>query len=256
MRGNLYTGFDYLVQGFGLIQRPGLRLFVLIPLLINIVIFAALITLTFNQFGEWIDYAIDWLPQFLAFLRWILWPLAVILILVVVMYSFSIVANLIASPFNGLLAEKTEELLTGREVAGFETIGQALLSFPKSLLREALKLMYYLPLALVVLIISFIPGVNLAAPVLWFLLGAWMMVIQYCDFPMDNHQRSFAQMKRAIRVQRLTSLGFGSGVMVGTMIPIVNFFIMPAAVCGATAYWVRELNESAEAGRPPLKRLN
>lgn len=256
MRGNLYTGFDYLMQGFGLIRQPGLRLFVIIPLLINILIFATLITLTFNQFGEWIDFAIDWLPEFLSFLRWVLWPLAVILILVVVMYAFSIVANFIASPFNGLLAEKTEELLTGREVAGFETIGQALVSFPKSLLREVSKLLYYLPLALVVLIISFIPGINLAAPVLWFLLGAWMMAIQYCDFPMDNHQRSFAQMKQAIRVQRLTSLGFGSGVMVGTMIPVVNFFIMPAAVCGATAYWVRELNDNDGPELLPVKRID
>lgn len=246
MRGNLFTGFDYLLEGLRLIRRPGLRLFVVVPLAINMVIFALLIYATLGQFGDWINAAINWLPEFLAFLRWILWPLAVIVILVVVMYSFSIVANLIASPFNGLLAEKTEELLTGREVQGFETFGQALVSFPKSLLRELAKLLYYLPLALAVLIISFIPGVNLAAPVLWFLLGAWMMVIQYCDFPMDNHRHSFRRMKQTVARQRLTSLGFGSGVMVGTMIPVVNFFIMPIAVCGATAYWVRELQLQVE----------
>lgn len=253
MRGNLFTGFDYLLQGFRLMWRPGLRLFVLIPLLINVLIFALLIGLTLDQFGDWIETAINWLPEFLSFLRWILWPLAMIVILVVVMYTFSIVANLIASPFNGLLAEKTEELLTGREVPGFETIGQALLMFPKSLARELAKLLYYLPLALVVLVISFIPAINLAAPVLWFLLGAWMMVIQYCDYPMDNHRQSFGNMKKTIRVQRMTSLGFGTGVMVGTMIPILNFFIMPAAVCGATAYWARELHGLVPDASPSLK---
>lgn len=246
MQGNFVTGFGYLLEGFRLIRRPGLRLFVLIPLLINIIIFASLIGATIGQFSDWIDAAINWLPEFLSFLRWVLWPFALILILVVVMYSFSIIANLIASPFNGLLAEKTEELLTGKEVPGFETIGQALLSFPKSLAREVQKLLYYLPLALGVLIVSFIPGINLAAPALWFVLGAWMMVIQYCDFPMDNNQKSFAIMKRAIQTERLTSFGFGTGVMVGTMIPILNFFIMPAAVCGATAYWVRRLKQESE----------
>jgi hypothetical protein len=41
----------------------------------------------------------------------------------------------------------------------------------------------------------------------------------------------------------MTSLGFGSGVMLGTMIPIVNFIIMPVAVCGATVYWVEQLSD-------------
>lgn len=251
MQGNPVTGFNYLLEGFRLMARPGLRLFVLIPLLINILIFALLIGATIGQFSDWIEAAINWLPGFLDFLRWVLWPLAVILILTVVMYTFSIVANLIASPFNGLLAEKTEELLTGQEVPGFETIGQALMMFPKSIGREIAKLLYYIPLALLVLILSFIPGINLAAPVLWFLLGAWMMVIQYCDYPMDNHQRSFSSMKKAIAVKRLTSTGFGIGVMAGTMVPILNFFIMPAAVCGATAYWARELKTTTELSVTP-----
>lgn len=244
MKGNPVTGFNYLIQGFQLITQPGLRLFVLIPLTVNIVIFSILINLTIAQFSDWIKAVIEWVPDWLAFIRWVLWPLAVILILTVVMYTFSVIANIIASPFNGLLAEKTEELLTGKEVPGLETIGQALLSFPKSIGRELTKLLYYIPLALVVLVISFIPLINTFAPLLWFLLGSWMMVIQYCDYPMDNHRASFADMKQRIKLMRLTSTGFGVSVMVGTMIPIVNLIIMPAAVCGATAYWVKAMKET------------
>lgn len=239
MKGNPALGVNYLIRGIKLITQPGLRAFVILPLLLNSIIFGVLIYLTVGQFSTWIGMAVDWLPSWLDFLAWVMWPLAVILLLTVVMYSFSIVANIIASPFNALLAEKTEELLTGEEVAGFETIGQALLSFPKSIAREVHKLLYYLPLALVALILSVI--FSPAAPFIWFFLGAWMMAIQYCDYPMDNHQKSFAVMKVSIKQQRLTSLGFGSIVMAGTMIPVVNFIIMPAAICGATAYWVDEL---------------
>lgn len=250
MKGNPILGFNYLIRGFNLIRQPGLRLFVLIPLLINIIIFGLLIGLSFHQLNEWINAAMSWVPSWLDFLRWVLWPMAVTLIFTVVMYSFSIIANLIASPFNGLLAEKVEELLTGKEVAGYETISQALISFPKSIARELSKLLYYLPLALLVLIISFIPVINVIAPVLWFLLGSWMMVIQYCDYPMDNHQKSFSSMKKTIKTQRLTSYGFGAGVMIGTMIPIVNFIIMPIAVCGATVYWVEQLQQGHEKNKP------
>jgi CysZ protein len=242
MKGNPALGFNYLIEGFQLITRPGLRLFVIIPITINVLVFAVLISLTVSQFSGWIESVMAWVPDWLSFIRWILWPLAVTLILTVVMYTFSIIANIIASPFNGLLAEKTEELLTGKEVPGYETIGQAILSFPKSIGREISKILYYLPLALAVLIISFIPLINTAAPLLWFFLGAWMMAIQYVDYPMDNHQHKFSLMKKAIKRKRLTSTGFGAGVMLGTMIPIINFIIMPAAVCGATAYWSRELS--------------
>ena len=249
MKGNPAAGIHYLTKGFRLITRPGLRLFVLIPLIINTVIFAVLIALSIGQFSAWIDQLMAWLPawQWLDFIRWIIWPLVVSLLLVVVTYTFSIVANLIASPFNGLLAEKVEELLTGREVNASETLWQAVMDAPRVIAKEVHKLLYYLPRALLVavasLILSFIfPP---AATVLWFLFGAWMMSLQYCDYPMDNHKHSLADVKHAIARRRMTSLGFGGAVMFGTMIPVVNFIIMPVAVCGATVYWVEELRGAA-----------
>lgn len=243
MKGNLLTGADYLVKGFKLITQPGLRLFVIIPLLINITIFSTLLSITINQFSEWIGWAMDWLPNWLDFLQWVIWPIVIVFLLTAVSYAFSILANFIASPFNGLLAEKVEEKLTGRPVPGPENLSQMLLLIPKSLGREIKKMMYYIPLALLVLIITFIPIINFIAPLIWFLLGSWMMAIQYCDYPMDNNQQSFNSMKATIARQRLTSSGFGMTVMLGTMIPIINFIIMPAAICGATAYWVEELKQ-------------
>ncbi len=243
MKGNPVRGLSYLVRGFELLLIPELRPFVLVPLLMNTAIFILLITLSLGQFSDWIDQIMDSLWEWLDFLRWIIWPLVVSLLLVIVMYTFSIVANIIASPFNGLLAEKVEELLVGKEVIGKETFAQALKDAPRSMSKEIHKIAYYLPRALLVAIISIVftfifPPISTA---LWFLLGAWMMSLQYCDYPMDNHKHSLNEVKTAIAQHRMTSLGFGGGVMLGTMIPIVNFIIMPAAVCGATIYWVEEL---------------
>jgi len=243
VKGNPVRGLSYLVRGFELLLIPELRPFVLVPLLMNTAIFILLITLSLGQFSDWIDQIMDSLWEWLDFLRWIIWPLVVSLLLVIVMYTFSIVANIIASPFNGLLAEKVEELLVGKEVIGKETFAQALKDAPRSMSKEIHKIAYYLPRALLVAIISIVftfifPPISTA---LWFLLGAWMMSLQYCDYPMDNHKHSLNEVKTAIAQHRMTSLGFGGGVMLGTMIPIVNFIIMPAAVCGATIYWVEEL---------------
>ena len=127
MNARPLSGPDYLLRGFKIIRQPGIRLFVAIPLLINIVIFGAFTTLTLDAMSGWINQVIAWLPSWLDFLRWILWPLAVILVLAIVMYIFSTVANIIAAPFNGLLAEKVEEMLTGQEVSGRETIALSLI---------------------------------------------------------------------------------------------------------------------------------
>ena len=226
--------------------RPGLRLFVLIPLLINCGVFTLLISLSLNQFGSWIDQLLQWLPdwQWLEWLRWILWPLIVALLLIVVMQTFSIIANIIASPFNGLLAEKAEELLTGIEVSGSETFAQTLKDIPRSVGKECQKILYYLPRAAGVAILSlmclfiFPPAVT----ILWFLLGAWMMALQYCDYPMENRRYSLTRVRTTIGKEKLTSMGFGSSILLGTMIPLINLVIMPAAVCGAVIYWQERLN--------------
>jgi len=115
------------------------------------------------------------------------------------------------------------------------------MTLPRVILRELSKLIYYLPMAAFVLLISFIPVLNVVAPVLWFLLGAWMMSLQFLDYPMDNHLLSFADVKEAARARRLSSMGFGGVVALCTGIPVVNFFVVPAAVVGATLLWCEEL---------------
>lgn len=232
---------SYLMRGFKMLRDPKIRLFVALPLAINIVIFTVLMVLGFDLLGSGIAAIMAWLPQWLSFLSWILWPLAVVLVLAIAMYSFSTIANLIAAPFNGLLAEKVEEKLTGKEVQGRETLGRALASFPRSILREIQKLLYYALFALLVLVLSFIPPIAPFSGVLWFLLGAWMLSLEYCDYAMDNHGLSFAESKRRLRAARGSTLPFGLMVMLGTMIPIVNLVIMPAAVCGGTLLWVEKL---------------
>lgn len=236
---NPLSGPQYLIRGFELLRLPGIRLFVILPLLINVLIFGIFSYLTFGYLSQWIAQLVAWLPSWLDFLQWLLWPLAVILVLAVVMYLFSSIANLIAAPFNGLLAEKLEEQLSGEEVEGRETLLQALASFPRSIGRECRKLLYYAGFAILTLIASLI--FSPAAPLLWFALSAWMMAIEYCDYPMDNHGLSFAEARRRIGSQGATSFSFGALVMLGTMVPILNLLIMPAAVCGGTLMWVERL---------------
>jgi len=246
MKGNPFRGAGYLLRGIQMLPQPGIRQFVIVPLTVNILLFIGAIWLLINQFDQWVNYWLAKMPEWLSFLDFLLWPLFAVLVLVLVYYSFNVVANLIAAPFNGFLSEKVERSLRG-EVLTDEGWGAVLALVPRAIGRELSKLAYYLPRFLLVLLVTFIPLVNVISPLLWFLFGAWMMAIQYCDYPMDNNKVSFKDMKLMLKRKRITSVGFGGLVQLGMMIPVVNLVLMPSAVIGATLYWVEE--HAAEAPR-------
>ncbi|GMQ83720.1 MAG: sulfate transporter CysZ [Gammaproteobacteria bacterium] len=235
---DLFTGAAYLLEGFSLLRKPGLRRFVMMPLLINILLFGGLIGWAYG----WVDGAsramITGLPEWLYWLRYIVVPVFVLTSLVVIFYSFSIVANLIAAPFNGLLAEAVECHLTGQSLQSDWC--QLVRDIVPSIMSELRKLLYFALRALPLLLLLLVPMVNVAASVLWILFSAWMMTVQYMDYPMANHHLFFKEQRARLRKRPLLAWSFGGLVMLCTLVPVLNFVVMPAAVAGATAIWVRE----------------
>ena len=234
------SGPQYLRQGLSLVLSPGLRLFVLLPLLVNLIVFAVLIVLAVQQFGQWVDYFMPSLPDWLAFLEYLLWPLFVALVLLIVFFTFTLLANLIAAPFNGFLAEKVEVVVRGEDPFPTFRWGELAAMVPRTLGRELRKLAYFLPRALALLILSLIPGVNVLAAPLWLLFGIWMMAVQYIDYPADNNKLGWNEMLDWLRARRWQSLGFGGITYAALLVPGLNILMMPAAVAGATVFWVRE----------------
>jgi CysZ protein len=236
-------GAGFMLQGLRLIGRPGLKRFVLIPLIVNILLFAGALWYGVAQFERLMDRLQASVPNWLDWLQWLLWPLFVLVLLIVVFYSFTLIANLIASPFNGLLAEKTEALLTGRSLADAGDYKKLIKELPITLVEELRKLLYTLAWTVPFLILAFV--LPLVGPLVWFMFTAWMLAVQYSDFPMGNHGLRFRAMRATLRRRRALSLGFGAAAAGLTMVPVLNFVVMPAAVAGATAMWVDELQAVA-----------
>ena len=234
----------YFFQGFSLITTKGLKRFVFIPLVVNLLLFATAFYFLFGQISESIVWVVDLIPdwQWLSWLKeglsYIIWPIAVVSILLVFALIFGTLANWIAAPFNGLLAEKVELHLTGQSL-GDSGLVDIVKDIPRTFGREMSKFTYYIPRAIGFLLLFFILPVF--GQILWFLFSAWMMAIQYCDYAFDNHKVDFNRMRRTLHASRGNSFSFGIAVSIGSMIPLVNFLVMPVAVCGATAMWVDDL---------------
>ncbi len=234
------SGAGYFVKGFSLIKTKGIRRFVFIPLMVNLILFSFAFYYLTLYINEWVVAFENWLPDFFKWLTYIAIPVLYFTALVCFSFLFSTVANWLAAPFNGLLSEKMERLLTGKSIddGGFMDV---IKDIPRTLAREWRKLVYYLPRAIgFFIILWFIPFVG---QVIWFAFVAWMMAVQYCDYPFDNHKVGFDEMRLKLAEHKGKSFSFGLTVTLFAMIPVINLVVMPVAICGATAMWVDHLRK-------------
>lgn len=232
------SGFHYFVMGWHFITQKGLRRFVIMPIVMNVLLLSGLFWLFISQITGMIDWVMHFMPDWLGFLSVVLLIFSVGMILLAFYFIFTTLSGFIAAPFNGLLAEKLEKMLTGEPIND-DSWFDVMKDVPRMLRREWQKLWYSLPKIVGLFLLGFIPLVGQTiVPVLTFLFTAWMMAIQYCDYPFDNHKVSFNVMKNALGEQRTQSLTFGALVTCCTFLPLVNLVIIPVAVCGATVMWV------------------
>ncbi len=234
-------GFLDCFSGFGLLFKPGIKHFVLIPFIINMGLFSLATKLLSDQLDIWLEKL---LPAWLDWLQWLILPLFWIAIALIIFYTFTILANLIAAPFNSLLSARIEAHLTGKEPKEINSDRFIKLMY-RTTKSEIQKILYAIKWFIPLIIITFIPVINLIAPFLWILFAIWFFALEYNDYPLANRGLFFEEVKSYNRKNRMRSLGLGSAVFIMTSIPIINFLAMPVAVAGATKLTTK-LNEKTE----------
>ena len=225
-------GASHLLGGYDLVLRPRLRRFVYVPLIVNTGFFVAAIALCYQALSGWVNPWLERLPGWLDWMQWLLLPLFGLFVLVLLFVTFTFTANLIGAPFNGLLADRCEQRL--RPDTGPSLSRPWYLEIAVALSGELTKLRYYLVRALPLLVLSLVPVVGLLAWAALVVLTIWMLALQYLDYPLGNHGLAFPQQRALARRHSWLVLGFGSAVLLATLVPVINFTVMPAAVAGAT----------------------
>ncbi len=216
-----------LLQGVAMARHKKLRQYILIPIVINFCLYSGLLYLGYQYVGVLIA---QFIPDWLLWLDWFIYPLFFICFFVIGFFSFTLVANLMAAPFYGGLAAKTLHLL--HDEAGVIQ-EQPLLAVIGS---EIKRMGYLLSRAIPIAIISVIPGLNLIAPILWGLFGAWGLSMEYFAYTLENEGFLFAEQREALRSVRIGALTFGGIVLLALMLPVLNMIIPPIAVVSAVIY--------------------
>ncbi len=226
---NPALAIGFLFKGLNLLTSPELRKFIIIPVLINMALYSVGLTLGYFYISDLIE---RFIPDWLHWLSWVLWPLFFISFFIAGFFTFTVLANLLAAPFYGKLSAKTLAI-----VSGGQALAAAEQPLPKVLIAEARRIGYLATRALPLLIVSIIPGINVLAPLLWALFGAWGMALEYLAYPLENQGVLFSEQKDLVKSIRLGALSFGGLAVLGLTIPVLNIIIAPAAVIGATLYF-------------------
>ena len=230
-----------ILEGLGLLWHRDIRWLVIIPLLINIILFASATGFAAQWLAGWLERVINLVPDWLHWLVWIIWGLFAALALVVYAFTFTLIANLIGSPFYGLIAERIILMMSDNQTI---SESRSMLEIAWGSFVRQLQLMGYLiPRAIAVgllcLMISFIPLANMLVPVVAGSWAAWSLVLQYLDYGADIDQVGFRDLRQRAAAQRWQSMGFGFSALAASAIPIVNLLLLPATVIGGTLLWIR-----------------
>ena len=235
-------GIQHFLAGILLIFRPGVKRWVLIPLVLNMLFFISLLSYLWTQMPLLREQFSAWLPEFLGFLTLLLWPLFLLSAWLFVVFGFALFANIIAAPFNGPLSAAVTKHLTGK--APDSPSSSFIRGFFGAIFDEIRKLIYSLTRLLLIGILFLIPIINIIAPFVMMYYSTWLLAQQYMDHPMGNAGLGFKAQRQQLKTKRLLMFGFGGMAAAATLVPFLNVLTVPIGVAGATVLYCKEYENS------------
>jgi CysZ protein len=243
----MYQGGPYVLKGLKLIFSKGYRRYAIIPLMINISVFFGLYWLGLHWFWQifhdttialpsWLSWLAPVLNFFGPFVFWIAFICVGIAMLLTLGSISSVIASILASPFNSYLVEKIVFQENKAKQSTFMTVMQ------EAIIRELQKMIYYIPRLILVFFIFalfyFIPVVNLVGSALFFIFSSWLLSFEYLDYSAESNNIKFKDYKKWLKSHRKLTYSFGITSMGLASIPLLNFLSMPASVAGGALLWL------------------
>jgi CysZ protein len=252
---NSAVGLIAILKGYQYLFHPKTRTIAWAPVAITLFLYFGAFSYLFSQL-DWIEASVrgaipDWeiIPQGLIdFLFGLVYVFIFLSTMMVVNYTFVAIAGVIASPFSSFLSEEVLKDLGDLEeshISWANLVGM----IPQILMRELSKMWRMFLALLLVLLLTFIPLVNVLSPLYWFLFGCWMLSLQYIDYPADAQQIPIKDTMKAMGKTPWARYTFGAGLSVLVHIPILNCLLVPAATAGATWLWSKHIKPTAQIGR-------
>jgi CysZ protein len=222
-----FSALTYPFRGVAyFLRRPALWKYAAGAFAINIVLFAVLIALyvahreslvalvTPDRFPSWLRTATGWILS--------------LFVALVGLFLFSIVGNMLASPFldaltERILREEGETLPQGR--GPLRALGRALVN-------QTLKLLFFGAVQALLLVLWITP-LGVLHPPLSALVAVLFLGFEYLDYPLDARGVPVPGRISWILAHAGAALGYGSVLFLVLLVPFLGYFCLPLSVAGA-----------------------
>ncbi|HTE69291.1 MAG TPA: EI24 domain-containing protein, partial [Actinomycetes bacterium] len=169
--------------------------------------------------------------------------------LVLLVVSFTVIAQIIGQPFYERISDRIEHQL-GDPPAGADAPWWR--TFPRASLESALLLAMTLACTAPLFVLGLLPVIGqTVVPVLQALVAGFFLAVELLAIPLERRGVHLAGRLRFVWRHRAQTLGFGITAFLLFLVPLMNVLAMPGAVVGATLL-VRRL--SGDQGPQPGPR--
>ena len=254
---NILKGLQVYTGAYGLISKLKLWKYFAIPIAISFAVATLVFVFAYSlsdNLGEWIAnvWIWDWGKSvFTAISTFI----GGIVILVIGLILFKHIIMALSAPFMSPVSEKIEEYFTGKPVVKERNTSfsqQLYRSIKISLRNLSQELLFTLP----ILLLKFIPVVNIFSTALLFLVQAYYAGFGNMDYTLERHF-SYKESVTFIRKNRGLAIGNGIGFLLLLLIPIVGLvLVLPLSVTSASVITVDLLFDDDDTiGFEPFEKL-
>jgi CysZ protein len=252
--GGPVAGATDVLRGIGLFLRtPGVRLLGILPVVLAGLLVLALLGLLVVYLDELAAALTPFADRWDESSRTLVRVGAGLALLlggtVVLVMSFTVIAQIIGQPFYERISDRVEHQL-GALPAGADAPWWR--SFPRASLESALLLALTLACTAPLFVLGLFPVVGqTVVPVLQALVAGFFLAVELLAIPLERRGLHLAGRLRFVWRHRAQTLGFGVTAFLLFLVPLMNLLAMPGAVVGATLL-VRRL--SGDPAGPPGPR--
>ena len=259
MLRDIVRGLQVYTGAYTLISKLKLWKYFVIPMIISLCVFILIFVSAYglsDNLGEWIASIWVW-ETGKATVTFISTLIAGIIIFALGIIMFKHIIMALSAPFMSPVSEKIESYFTGQPAVNHikASFSQQLIRGIRLGLRNLFKeLMYTVP----ILLLKFIPVVNIFSTALLFIVQAYYAGFGNMDYTLERHL-SYKESVAFIRENRGLAIGNGLGFLLLLLIPVIGVvLVLPLSVTSASVIAVDLIYEGDDdhIGFEPFEKLN
>lgn len=216
-------------------DTEGMWKLVIWPALINIALFAVGMSYVWTHKRGWMEWIWAFPPEaWLQALWWLVYIVMSIALSGLVYTSTVLLGAIVASPFNDMISQRTEQVLLGARYVP-PPPGNLVQEVLRSVWSSTVLVLAYGACMLPVLALNLVPAVGQAAyTAIALAVSSYFLALEYSDVLLQRRHIGIREKFALVWRERGLTMGFGLGTSLTLALPLLNFLCIPIAVVGGT----------------------